>query len=66
MNENKLHILNLIIGMWEHGIIGGNELEAFEVWCDENIENEEQKELLTNIKNHVDAITFTLGLSDED
>jgi hypothetical protein len=54
------------MGMWEHGIIEGNELEAFEVWCDENIENEEQKELLDKVKNHVDIITFTLGLSDED
>jgi transcriptional regulator CtsR len=59
--KNKLHILNLIIDMWDNNIINENGIEDFENWCDDNIENEEQRELLNLVKNHVDAISYTLA-----
>lgn len=36
MNENKLRVLNLIIGMWENDIVQENGCESFEDWCNEN------------------------------
>jgi hypothetical protein len=63
MNKNKLHILNQIINMWYNDLELENGTEPFEGWCEDNIENEEQRELLERVKIHVDAITDIL---DED
>lgn len=57
MDKNKEHVLNLIMGMWENDLIEQNGCESFEDWCDENIENQEQKELMNKVKGYVDAIT---------
>lgn len=57
MDENKKHILNLIIDLWQTKLLEGDNGELFEIWVEENIENEEQMKIFNAVKNHVDAIT---------
>lgn len=60
MDKDKFQILSLIMNMWENDLIEGNGGECFEGWCEDNIENEEQKRLMYEVKGHVDAITDIL------
>lgn len=64
MDKDKLRILNLIINMWENDLINENGAEDFENWCDDNIENKEQRKLMNKVKSHVDAITYILDDCD--
>lgn len=61
MDKDKLQILSLIIGMWKSDLVDGGCAECFEVYCDENIENEEQRQLMNKVKDYVDEITYILG-----
>lgn len=58
MNEDQKHMSdmmeNYLYDCQENGT------SDFEVWCEDNIENNEQKNLLYKIKNHVDAIANLL------
>ena len=59
MDINAIQVASLLITLLEQEIETG-EPESFEVFCDENIENEEQKSILNQIKDHVDYISGLL------
>lgn len=60
MDRNKLKILNLIMDMWDDYLIKNNGVGDFEGWCNGNVDNEEQRELIDKVKYHVDAITYLM------
>lgn len=65
MDKDKLHILNLIIGMWENDLINENGSSDFEIWCEDNLENEKQIELMKQVCDHVNTITYLLDDEEE-
>jgi len=57
MNADKKHIIDLVVNMWYNDLELIGTSSDFEIWCEDNIKNEKQKELMDKVKNHVDAIT---------
>ncbi|MFR2889536.1 MAG: hypothetical protein ACLTDM_15205 [Clostridium butyricum] len=51
--------------MWENDLINENESSDFEVWCEDNLENEKQIELMKHVKDHVNTITYLLDDEEE-
>ena len=58
MDDNKKALYNLMENYFYYCEVNGH--CEFEMWCEDNIENDEQKKLFNAINNHVEAIADIL------
>jgi len=60
MNENKKHMFDMIENYFYY--CEDNGYTEFEMWCEDNIENEEQESLFYEMMDHVNTIAGLLFL----
>lgn len=61
MNENQKHLYEMMDNYFYD--CKQNGVSDFRIWCEDNIENEEQETYMEMIADHVDAIAYSLYLN---